>query len=82
MSVAVEYYRRVFGDDLKGAFVHVVRELGELARAVERDQKELAVHEVTELAALMAFLASLYEFDLEASVDDLYSKKLRKLESS
>ncbi len=78
---AVEYYRRIFGENVQGAFVHVVRELGELARAVERDQGELAIHEITEIAALMGFLASLYGFDLEAGISDLYSKKLRKLES-
>lgn len=81
-DVAVEYYRRKFGQDVKGAFIHTVRELGELARAVEREQNELAAHEITELAALMRFLARHYGFDLDTSVADLYAKKLQKLEGS
>ncbi len=81
-DAAVDYYRRKFGDDLEAAFIHVVREVGELARAVEREQKELAAHEITELAALMRFLASHYGFDLEGSVADLYNKKLQKMEGA
>ncbi len=79
-DVAVDYYGHKFGEDIRGAFIHAARELGELARAVERDQRELAIHEITELAALMRYFAARYEFDLEASVADLYTKKLRKLQ--
>lgn len=79
-DAAIDYYGRKYGDDVRGAFIHTVRELGELARAVERGQRELAIHEITELAALMRYLAAHYGFDLEANVTDLYSKKLRKLE--
>lgn len=79
-DVAVEYYQRKYGDDLRGAFIHIVREVGELARAVEREQPELAAHEITEVAALMRFLATHYGFDLDAHVEELYAKKLEKLE--
>lgn len=78
-DVAVEYYEAKYGDDIQRAFVHVVRELGELARAVEREQPDLAKHEITELAALMRYLAVRYDFSLEESVASLYGKKLEKL---
>ncbi|MEE9237308.1 MAG: hypothetical protein V3U52_05925 [Thermoplasmata archaeon] len=82
VDVAVEYYSQKYGNDVKSAFIHAVRELGELARAVERDQRELAAHEITEIAALMKFLAVRYDFDLEEKVASLYTKKLEKLEGS
>ncbi len=82
IDAAVQYYDRKYGNDLKGAFIHTVRELGELARAVERDQSELAAHEITEIAALMKFLAVRYDFDLEEKMASLYAKKLEKLEGS
>ncbi|MEE9601522.1 MAG: hypothetical protein V3W22_07490 [Thermoplasmata archaeon] len=82
IDAAVEYYDRKYGNDLKGAFIQTVRELGELARAVERDQSELAAHEITEIAALMKFLAVRYDFDLEEKMASLYAKKLEKLEGS
>ncbi len=82
IDTAVEYYDRKYGNDLKGAFIHTVRELGELARAMERDQSELAAHEITEIAALMKFLAVRYDFDLEEKMASLYTKKLEKLEGS
>lgn len=80
-DAAVEYYGRKYGEDVQGAFVHIVRELGELARALERDQPDLAVHEITEIAALMRYLAARYDFDLAESIDALYTKKLAKLEA-
>ncbi len=82
IDAAVEYYDRKYGNDLKGAFIHTVRELGELARAVERDQSELAAHEITEIAELMKFLAVRYDFDLEEKMASPYAKKLEKLEGS
>lgn len=78
-DVAVEYYGRKYGEDVRGAFVHTVRELGELARALEQDQRDLAVIEITEIAALMHYLASRYDIDLEENIESLYARKLAKL---
>lgn len=78
-DVAVEYYTHKFGGQVQAAFVHLVREVGELARAVERDQRELAIHEITEIAALIRYLADRYDFDLADQVVSLYTKKLAKV---
>lgn len=82
MDVELEYYNRKYGDDRKTAFVHLVYELGELARALEQDQPEIATHEITEIAAITRFLAHTYDFKLEEGVENLYTRKLAKLKAS
>lgn len=79
---ALEYYRIKYGGNAQAAFVHVVAELGDLARAIERDKPEMAVVEITELAALMRHLAAVYDFDLEISMAEIYGRKLSKLKSA
>ncbi len=46
---------------------------------LERDQPDLAVMEITEIAALMDFLASRSRFDLAEKVTELCTKKVEKL---
>jgi hypothetical protein len=78
-DAALEYYSIKYGGDVQAAFVHTVAELGDLARAIERDKAEMAVVEITEIAALMRHLASVYDFDLENSMAEIYGRKLTKL---
>lgn len=78
---AIQYYERKFGNDLTKAFVHLVREIGEIALAIERQNLELAKMEITESAALLQFLAKKYGFDLQSNIDSLYTKKLQTLQS-
>ncbi len=79
---ALEYYSIKYGGDVRAAFVHIVAELGDLARAIERDKPEMAAVEITELAALMRHLAAVYDFDLEATITELYGRKLAKLKGA
>ena len=81
-SVAIEYYDRKFGDDKSAAFIHLVREIGEIAFAMEKKNLEHAKLELTESTALLYYLASKYEFDLSANIESLYTKKLEKLKTS
>jgi NTP pyrophosphatase (non-canonical NTP hydrolase) len=81
-SVAIEYYDRKFGDDKSAAFIHLVREIGEIAFAMERNNIEHAKLELTESTALLYYLASKYEFDLSANIESLYTKKLEMLKTS
>jgi NTP pyrophosphatase (non-canonical NTP hydrolase) len=74
--VAVEYYNRKFGDDKAAAFIHLVREIGEIAFAMEKNNMEHAKLELTESTALLYYLASKYELDLDANIESLYTKKL------
>jgi NTP pyrophosphatase (non-canonical NTP hydrolase) len=78
-STAIEYYNRKFGDNAQAAFVHLVREIGEIAFAMEKQNAEHAKLEITESVALLHFLASKYGLDVSQSMEALYSKKLASL---
>jgi NTP pyrophosphatase (non-canonical NTP hydrolase) len=80
--VAIEYYDRKFGDDKTAAFIHLVREIGEIAFALERNNMEHAKLELTESAALIYYLASKYGLDLDANIESVYTKKLEMLRKS
>jgi NTP pyrophosphatase (non-canonical NTP hydrolase) len=81
-SVAIEYYNRKFGDDKTAAFIHLVREIGEIAFALERNNMEHAKLELTESTALIYYLASKYGLDLDANIESVYTKKLEMLKKS
>ena len=81
-SVAIEYYNRKFGDDKTAAFIHLVREIGEIAFALERNNMEHAKLELTESTALIHYLASKYGLDLDANIESVYTKKLEMLKKS
>ena len=81
-NTAIEYYTRKFGDDKSGAFIHLIREIGEIAFALEKNNVELAKMEITESAALLYYLASKYGVDLDMSIETLYLKKLAALKQS
>lgn len=81
-NTAIEYYTRKFGDDKSGAFIHLVREIGEIAFALEKNNVELAKMEIIESAALLYYLASKYDVDLDMSIETLYLKKLAALKQS
>jgi len=75
-SIAVEYYGKKFGDDKSAAFIHLVREIGEIAFAMENGNVEHAKMEITESAALLYYLATKYSLDIDANMKAVYSKKL------
>tara|TARA_Y100000780_G_C13680407_1_gene415850 strand:- start:1097 stop:1345 length:249 start_codon:yes stop_codon:yes gene_type:complete len=78
-NVAIEYYEKKFNDDTTKAFIHLVREIGEIALAIERSNLELAKMEITESVAILQFIAKKYGFDLQANIDNIYTKKLQAL---
>ena len=80
--VAVEYYNKKFGDDKAAAFIHLIREIGESAFAMEKNNIEHAKLELTESTALLYYLASKYELELNANIESLYTKKLEMLKTS
>jgi NTP pyrophosphatase (non-canonical NTP hydrolase) len=80
-SIAVEYYSRKFGDDRSAAFIHLVREIGEIAFAMEKNNIEHAKMEITESAALLYYLATKYSLDLDTNMKTVYAKKLEMLKS-
>jgi len=80
-SIAVEYYSRKFGDDRSAAFIHLVREIGEIAFAMEKNNIEHAKMEITESAALLYYLATKYGLDIDTNIKAVYSKKLEMLKT-
>jgi NTP pyrophosphatase (non-canonical NTP hydrolase) len=78
-SIAVEYYNKKFGDNAQAAFIHLVREIGEIAFAMEKSNAEHAKLEITESVALLHYLASKYSLDVSANIEAVYSKKLAAL---
>ncbi len=78
-SIATEYYNKKFGDDKSAAFIHLVREIGEIAFAMEKNNMEHAKMEITESAALLYYLASKYGLDLDANMKAVYQKKMDML---
>jgi NTP pyrophosphatase (non-canonical NTP hydrolase) len=80
-SIAIEYYNRKFGDDRSAAFIHLVREIGEIAFAMEKNNVEHAKMEITESAALLHYLATKYGLELDANMKTVYAKKLEVLKT-
>ena len=78
-SVAIDYYNKKFGDDRSAAFIHLIREIGEIAFAMEKNNTDHAKIEITESAALLYYFASTYGFDLDANMKAIYQKKLDNL---
>lgn len=80
-ATAVEYYNTKFADNAQAAFIHLVREIGEIAFAMEKQNAEHAKLEITESIALLHYLASKYSLDVPANMQALYSKKLEALKA-
>lgn len=79
MSIAVEYYNKKFGENTQAAFIHLVREVGEIAFAMEKNNPEHARLEITQSVALLHYLASKYGLDISANMQAVYTKKLGHL---
>ena len=81
-AIAIEYYKAKFGDNSQAAFVHLVREIGEIAFAIEKQNSEHAKLEITESIALLHYLASRYDLDVFANIQALYSRKMESLKKN
>ena len=79
MSIAIEYYNKKFGENIQAAFIHLVREIGEIAFAMEKNNVEHAKLEITESVALLHYLASKYDLDINTNMQAVYTKKLEQL---
>jgi NTP pyrophosphatase (non-canonical NTP hydrolase) len=78
-SVVLDYYNKRFGENLDAVFIHLVREIGEVALAMEKNNSNHLRLKITEASALLKYLASRYDLDVEANIQSLYSDKLDKL---
>jgi NTP pyrophosphatase (non-canonical NTP hydrolase) len=78
-SLVISYYSKRFGDNISSAYIHLVREIGEIALAIEKENPDHAKLKITEAAALLEFMASKYKIDLDSNMELLYSKKMDTL---
>jgi NTP pyrophosphatase (non-canonical NTP hydrolase) len=78
-SIAIEYYNRKFGNNISAAFIHLVREMGEIAFAIENDKPGIARPKITEAVALLYYIGSKYNIDIEENMNSLYAKKIESL---
>lgn len=78
-SLAKEYYNKRFGGDVTAAFIHLIREIGEVAFAIEKNSPGVAQTKVTEAVALLYYISSKYNIDIEENMKSLYAKKLVSL---
>jgi hypothetical protein len=80
MNIEIEYYNKKYGDDINKAFIHLIREIGQIAYAIEKSNNSVATAKITEASALLRFFATKYEIDLESNIKEMYSKKISLLE--
>jgi len=78
-TIAIDYYNKKFGEDRAAAFIHLVREIGEIAFAMEKNNAEHAKLKLTESAALIHYLAAKYGLNLDENMKSLYTKKWESL---
>jgi hypothetical protein len=75
-SLSIKYYTRKYGDDMSAAFIHLVREIGQIAFAIETKNAPVLEAKLTEATALLQFIAHSNKIDLESNTEMMYSKKL------
>jgi hypothetical protein len=76
-SIALEYYDKRFRQNVQSAFIHLVREIGDIALAMEKSNSEHAKLKITEAYAILQYIASIYNLDLDTKIQTLYLHKLR-----
>lgn len=77
---AIEYYNIKFGSDRPKAFIHLIKEVGEMAGSIEKGKDDIAQYELVEIVGLCHFLASTYNMhDLNKRIEEVYAQKLQKL---
>jgi hypothetical protein len=75
-SLPIKYYTRKYGDDTSAAFIHLIREIGQIAFAIETKNAPVLEAKLTEATALLQFIAYSHKIDLESRTEMMYSKKL------
>ena len=78
-SIAIEYYNMKYGNNTSAAFIHLIREIGEVAFAIENNKPGIAEPKLTEAVALLYYIGSKYAINIEENLDPLYTKKIETL---
>ena len=75
-TLPIKYYTQKYGDDTDAAFIHLIREIGQIAFALETKNDPVLKAKLTEAVALLQFIAHSHKIDLESNTEMIYSKKL------
>jgi len=78
-ELVISYYNKRFGENIDSAYIHLVREIGEIALAIEKENTEHAKLKITEAAALLEYMASKYKFNLDSNIRLVYSRKMHAI---
>jgi hypothetical protein len=70
-NLPIKYYKRKYGNDTSAAFIHLIREIGQVAFAIETKNAPALNAKLTEAAALLQFIAHSHGIDLESTLDEL-----------
>jgi hypothetical protein len=81
MELAVRYYELKYGNSVDNAFIHLIREIGQIAYALETKNEPVFGAKVTEAMALLRFLAHKHNVNIESNMETMYSKKLAHISS-
>jgi hypothetical protein len=76
MESAIKYYELKYGNNTNQAFIHLIREIGQIAYALETKNQAVFDAKVTEATALLNFLAHKQNVNIESNMEIMYSKKL------
>lgn len=79
-DLIIDYYSKRFGDNLNSAFVHLVREIGQIAFGMETNNKSVLEAKIIEAEALLKFLAHKYGIDTNKTAEAIYLKKISQFE--
>jgi hypothetical protein len=81
MELSVKYYELKYGNNIDQAFIHLIREIGQIAFALETKNEAVFGAKVTEAIALLKFLAYKHNVNIESNIERMYSKKLSHINS-
>jgi len=77
-----QYFERDNGRGIDGTFLWFAEEVGELARALKRDDRDNLEEEFADVFAWLASMASIKGVDLEAAAEKKYGRGCPRCEST
>ncbi len=80
MESAIKYYQMKYNDNLNDAFVHLVREIGQIAFGIETNNKPVLKAKIIEAEAILRFLAYKHDIDTSKDAEAIYAKKILQFE--
>jgi hypothetical protein len=80
MELPMKHYEIKYGNDTDQAFVHLIREIGQIAYALGTKNQPVFAAKVTEASVLLKFLACRYNVNIKSNIETMYSKKLTHID--